>query len=401
MTHPVESGGRLGAVPIRVGIVAPTFDILGGHAVQAAHLLRGWQAERDVDVRLVPINPRPPSVFRRLQRVRYLRTAVTQLSYWPLLLRELQRVDIVHVFVTSNSSFFLSALPALLVAKAHSKRIVAHYHGDGGGHLSRSAIARAAMRMADRRVVPSGYFYRIFATHGLGAEIVPNVADLTRFRYRTRGRLTPHVLSTRNFEPIYNVACTLRAFIRVQAVHPDATLTLVGSGSQEHELRSLAARLGLRNVTFAGRVPHHEIHARYDAADIYVQTPTIDNMPCSVMEAFASGLPVVATRVGGVPAMIEDGVHGVLADEDDDAGIAAQVLALMREPSRARRMAVAARTRCAAYDWGSVREQWRAIYRALARSQERSPPGSSHRQAARQASDPPRLWLVSRRESLP
>ena len=66
-------------------------------------------------------------------------------------------------------------------------------------------------------------------------------------------------------------------------------------------------------MTFAGRVDPGEIWRAYAEADIYVQTPNIDNMPTSVLEAYASGLPVVATAAGGVPAILTDGEHGILA----------------------------------------------------------------------------------------
>ena len=102
------------------------------------------------------------------------------------------------------------------------------------------------------------------------------------------------MLCTRNFEQLYNVACTLRAFELVQGVYPEASLTLVGSGSQRHALEQLAAALKLRNVTFTGAVAPHDIWRYYADADIYLQTPDIDNMPASVLEAFASGCVVTS-----------------------------------------------------------------------------------------------------------
>jgi glycosyltransferase involved in cell wall biosynthesis len=122
----------------------------------------------------------------------------------------------------------------------------------------------------------------------------------------------------------------------------------------------------VRNVTFAGRVAQHEIHRFYADADIYVQTPSIDNMPASVIEAFASGLPVVATRVGGVPAILEDGVHGLLAPDDDADGVADRILALLADPAAARAMAAAGRESCRNYDWTALRNQWVDVYRSLA-----------------------------------
>jgi len=130
-------------------------------------------------------------------------------------------------------------------------------------------------------------------------------------------------------------------------------------------LKTRAIELRLRNVTFTGKVPPSEIARHYRDADIYVQTPSIDNMPGSVVEAFASGLPVVATNVGGVPAILTDGVHGLLAADDDDAGIAAGVIEVLEQQEDARRRAAAARETCEAYRWPVVRDAWIAAYRSV------------------------------------
>lgn len=136
----------------------------------------------------------------------------------------------------------------------------------------------------------------------------------------------------------------------MQTRYPDAALTIVGTGSDEPALRALVQERGLQHVTFAGRVAPDEIHHSYAAADIYVQTPRIDNMPLSVLEAFASGLPVVSTGVGGVPAILTDGVHGLLAPDDDDEAVAANIVELIESPRSAEQLASAARESCSAYE---------------------------------------------------
>ena len=87
-------------------------------------------------------------------------------------------------------------------------------------------------------------------------------------------------------------------------------------------MRRLAAGLDLQNVRFVGRVQPAEIHRYYADADIYLQTPDIDNMPSSMLEAFASGCAVVATKAGGVPAILTDGEHGLLVPCDDPSSAA-------------------------------------------------------------------------------
>jgi glycosyltransferase involved in cell wall biosynthesis len=351
---------------IKVAVVAPSLGILGGQAVQADRLLRAWRGDRDVEAWLVPINPVPPVPLARLLHVKYARTIVTQLVYWPLLLRELRRADVVHVFSASYLSFLLAPLPALLVSRLLGKPVFINYRsGEAPDHLRRSWIARVALARTDANVVPSSFLREVFARFGLAADVIPNVVDLTHFRFAPRRPVRPRLVSTRNFEPLYSVGDTLQAFRTVQAHYADASLTLVGAGSEEGRLRMLAAELGVRNVTFAGRVPPSEIWRSYADADIYIQTPAIDNMPSSVLEAFASGLPVVSTDAGGIPTILTDGVHGLLAPVGDHDAVARQVLRLLDDQALVDRLTEAALASCAAYTWEAVRKPWLSLYRRL------------------------------------
>ena len=352
---------------LRVAIVAPSTAILGGQAVQAQRLLAAWERDDEIEAWLVPVNPRPPRWLSAAASIKYCRTIVTQLIYWPLLARELRRADVVHVFSASYWSFLLAPVPAILIARALGRPVLLNYRsGEAPDHLRRSRIARAMLAGVEQNVVPSAFLSGVFESFGISSRIIPNIVDRERFRFRLREPLRPRLISTRNFEPLYNVACTLRAFQQVQRRHPDATLTLVGGGSEETSLRRLAAELDLTGVVFAGRVSPDEIHRYYDDADIYVQTPNIDNMPSSVLEAFASGLPTVSTRAGGVPAILDDGRQGFLAPLDDDRTVAEHVIRLLADQALARRVALAAHAATAAFTWSHVRHAWVSAYRRLA-----------------------------------
>jgi L-malate glycosyltransferase len=351
---------------LNIAIVAPSMGILGGQAVQAARLLHAWKDDPEVHAWLVPINPVPPGPLRHALRIKYLRTIVTQLVYWPRLFRELARADIVHVFSASYFSFILAPLPAVLVARLLGKPVVMNYRsGEAPDHLKRSVIARAVLRRVDRNAVPSRFLHDVFAGFGINADVVPNIIDTERFRFRARDPLRPALLSTRNFQGLYNVACTLRAFAVIQARFHAASLTLVGAGAEECALRALAAELGLREVHFAGSVQPDEIWRYYAGADIYLQTPDIDNMPSSVLEAFASGCAVVSTEAGGVPAILTNEVHGLLAPCRDHRAVAAAVIRLLDDPRLAARLAEQALASCDRYRWSAVRAQWLSLYRGM------------------------------------
>ncbi len=355
-----------GIRPLRVVLVAPSLSILGGQAVQADRLMRSWDGDPDIHASLLPVNPEAPGPLRVLQRVKYLRTVATQLVYWPSLVRRLRHADVVHVFSASYFSFMLAPWPAVQVARLLGKPVVLNYRsGEAPDHLATSPVARRTLAGVDLNVVPSRFLQEVFEGFGIESLIIPNVVDVERFQFRERRPLRPQLVSTRNLEPLYNVACTLRAFRLVQDRYPEATLTLVGSGSEEARLRTLAQELRLEAVTFAGRVDPGEIWRVYAQADIYVQTPNIDNMPTSVLEAYASGLPVVATAAGGVPAILTDGEHGILAPVNDHHAVAEGVLRLLGEPSLVTRLTARARDRCDSCTWPAVRQLWIDAYRSV------------------------------------
>jgi glycosyltransferase involved in cell wall biosynthesis len=280
----------------------------------------------------------------------------------------------VHVFSASYTSFLLAPLPAILVARWIGRPVILNYRsGEAPDHLKRSAIARAAIANIDRSIVPSRFLVDVFRSFGLDAVAVPNVVDFERFKFRDRFPLRPRILSTRNFDGLYNVACTLRAFKLVQKSWPNATLTLVGGGALESRLRALVDELKLEHVTFAGRVPPDDIAGYYADHDIYVQSPNIDNMPTSILEAYASGLPVVSTEAGGVPAILTHGEHGLLAPLDDHAALASRILLLLEQPGVARELAHNAFATCEAFSWQHVREQWVSHYQQVWQSYERQP----------------------------
>lgn len=368
--------GRATARRLRVLIVAPSLDILGGQAIQAKLLMARLAEEPSLEVGFLPVNPRLPGLLGRLQAIKYVRTLVTSLRYWAMLLNRVRHYDIIHIFSASYWSFVLAPTPALLVAKLYGRRAVLNYRsGEAEDHLRRWRTALPTMRLADRVVTPSGYLVDVFAGFGLRAEAIFNFVETERYRRRRRAPLRPVFLSNRNLEPLYNVACTLRAFALIQRRLPAARLLVAGDGSQRSALEALARSLGLRNVEFIGRVAPERMPELYDAADVYLNSPDIDNMPASIIEAFASGLPVVTTDAGGIPYIVTGGETGLLVRRDDHEAMAHSALRLFEADDLAQRLINQARVECRRYEWQAVRAEWLKLYNRLAPVQHASAVG--------------------------
>jgi glycosyltransferase involved in cell wall biosynthesis len=362
---PLNAANVSTAASIRVCLVGPSSDIVGGQSVQLARLHSRLNELSALTVSFLPVNPRLPGVLRRLQRVKYVRTVCTSVAYFWSLVTRMKDVDVMHAFSASYTSYLLAPLPAMIVARCFGKRVVLNYHsGEADDHLTGSRFARWTIRrLSHEIIVPSGYLVEVFARHELKARSILNFVEIDRIPYRARTAIGPVFLSNRNLELLYNVACTIRAFARVQHDHPDARLTVVGGGSQGPALQSLVAELGARNVAFVGQIAPSEMGRYYDASDIYFNSPNVDNMPVSIIEAFAAGLPVVTTSAGGIPFIVTHGETGLMASPDDDESLASLALGLLREPSRAIEISTRARELCLTrYVWEGVAAEWLSLY---------------------------------------
>lgn len=174
-----------------------------------------------------------------------------------------------------------------------------------------------------------------FGKPSTSLRLLPNVVDTARFKVRelpasdsirllTVGRLVP----VKRFDRFLRVF----AMVREQAGVP-VHATIVGDGPLRSDLEALATQLGLNHdcLVFYGAAAMMLPH--YQAAHIFVLTSDLEGTPNVVLEAMAMGLPVVATRVGGMPDLLPDATAGSLFDPSDENGLAKAILALIRQPA--------------------------------------------------------------------
>ena len=348
---------------IRVLLIAPSMGILGGQAVQAQRLMAQLGRVPDLEIGFLPIDARLPPW---LDGIRYVRTALRLLLYLPAMLLKVPRYDILHIFSASYWSYLLWSVPPMLVGRLLRKKIILNYRsGEAEDHLANWRTTLPTLRLAHRIVSPSNYLVDVFARFGLKILCISNILDTAPFPYRPRRRLLPVFLTNRILEPLYNVGCILRAFHIVQQRYPDASLTIAHDGICRPQLEALAGELELRHTRFVGRVPHNEMPGLYDAADIYLTSPNLDCMPGSILECFAAGLPVVATKAGGIPYIVTHEQTGLLVDCDDAQAMARCALSLLEDEQLVARLTANARRECDKYGGDAVREAWAALYREL------------------------------------
>lgn len=291
-------------------------------------------------------------------------SAWNRLWMMPKLRRTARGFDVLHIHCCSEWGF-LPAVMGVTAGRKLGKRVVLTYHGGGGESFfdRHPRLVHRYLTRTDANIVLSVFLARVFDKHQLPYIVISNIIELDASHFRERNPLRPRFISIRSHETLYNIPCILRAFQRVQHEIPEASLTLVGNGSQHEALKQLTEAMGLRHVVFTGRVDNADIYNYLDDADVMLSAPRVDNMPVSLIEAMNAGLLVISSRVGGVPYMVEDGVDALLFESDNDSELAERMCWAMDHPVES--VEIIGRAFCGVkkYSWELIRGLLFSAYR--------------------------------------
>jgi glycosyltransferase involved in cell wall biosynthesis len=351
-----------------VTIVGPLPPPAGGMAGQTQQLAELLAAEGACAV-VVRVNP--PHRPAWIGSVRWIREPFRLAPYLWRLWRAAGETDLLHVMANSGWSWHLVAAPAVWLGRLRRVPVLVNYRGgEAEAFLARShRVVRPTLARAAMLAVPSGYLREIFARHGLESAVLPNVVDTVRFSPSGRAAArpgSPHLVVARNLEPIYDIGTAVRAFARVRERFPEAVLSITGTGPELAALTALAESLGVAAaVRFTGRLGRDAMAALYRSADVVLNPSRVDNMPNSILEALACGVPVVSTDAGGIPYVVQHGRTAWLVGPGDEAAMAEAAAHLLREPARARELAQAGLAEVQRYSWPNVRGVLIDLYRQV------------------------------------
>jgi N-acetyl-alpha-D-glucosaminyl L-malate synthase BshA len=347
---------------VRIGIVCyPTF---GGSGVVATELA-GQLGRRGHEVHLVSYAP-PVRLEGFDEHVRHHEVAV---STYPLFryppydlalasrladVAEEHALDVVHVHYAIPHT-----LAALLVKDLHRPRplpVVTTLHGTDiivvGQDPSYARVTRYAIAKSDAVTAVSEYLreetFRLFGVER-AIDVIPNFVDPVRFvpASATRGSTgSPPpggwvVVHVSNFRPVKRAVKVVEAFARVARGVP-ARLWMVGDGPDRPRCEARARELGLReSVRFLGA--QTDVEHLLPGADVLLLPSEFESFGLAALEAMACGVVPIATRAGGLPEVIEDGVDGLLVPEAEMDELGERTLALLRDPGRLAALKAAAR----------------------------------------------------------
>jgi glycosyltransferase involved in cell wall biosynthesis len=235
----------------------------------------------------------------------------------------------------------------------------------GGGYPERlkssPSLCREVFGNAYRNISPSLYLKKHFEDAGFEVDYIPNFIPIENYKFKYRSEVGPRLFWVRSFHEIYNPVMALEVLRSLKESYPEAELCMVGpdkDGTQkkfEDEMNEMRLE---DSVKITGKLPKNEWSKLSQNYDIFINTTDFDNHPVSVIEAMALGLPVVSTKVGGLPYLIDDGFDGLLVEPRNSQLFSNSVLSLIRDNELAARLSLNARKKVEEFDWEIVKHKW-------------------------------------------
>lgn len=375
----VRAGAELGRLgkddvskprPNRVGLVAPLPPQMGGVASFAEWII-AHQAEIGCEYRIFDLRrPVDAEAGGRFQPAALAR----QVAQFGRFVRWTRSAPaLVHYCVSLTPAGLVRDLAYVAILRLAGRRVLAHVHGPSlpaTGGQARVALLRILTRLSFGIVTLSPSWASALRRRGIETTVVGNpVRPLPRpiAQAHTSGQALA-LLFVGAYGVDKGAPDLLAAAGRAKQAGIDLEVRFVGKEARRGD-RTLLARAatggGLEGaVTFAGPVDASELSVQYQSADVFCLPSHAEGLPMALLEAMESGLPVIATRVGAIADVMDDGEDGILVEPGDVEGLAEAIVRLGGDPSLRRRMGDHARTHVGRVASPSaISSRWSEIYR--------------------------------------
>ena len=250
-----------------------------------------------------------------------------------------RKYDIFHIHGCSFFGFFPIVI-GVMIGKLLKKKIIITYHGGELYEFINKYKTKVIyfLNKADIITVPSKYLQNILNDNSIKSKYLPNIIRDDNVYFKKREKLKPILIVTRTLDEVYNIPLSIMAFKDLKKVVPDAKLKIVGDGKLKNEILELVKKENIDDIEFIGRVPNSKIGEILNTADIFINTSNKDNMPLSLFEALACGLPVISTNVGGIPDYFTDGINGFLIEPNNKEQLTNKILYVLNNQAEVQKI---------------------------------------------------------------
>lgn len=275
-----------------------------------------------------------------------------------------RKADYVLIDTYSTTNFWYAFLVSQLCRLLRIKYVPILHGGNLPFRLRKNRrLSKMIFSNSYVNVAPSEYLFHQFHLAGFkNLRVVPNPMEITALQFRERVVSGHRLLWVRGLTEIANPQMAIEAAAILKLSFPDVSLCMIGpdkTGMLE-SLQQLASNLKV-DVTFTGKMERQQWLGLAENFDVFLNTSLTDNMPYTLLEAAALGLPIVSTNVGGITFLFSDGEDALLVGSGDAAAMADAVVRILSDAQLRTAHTRAARKLAESFDWPRVAKIWRDI----------------------------------------
>lgn len=340
-------------------LLAPYPPRKGGVTVQTELVARLLQCE---GVNLIKVDTN----LQKL-RIKFIGTPLRlSLQPWVVAFRLLAKIsscDVLHIQAAANWGFLPAVIGVPIARMFKKKCVVTFQSGIGPIFMDRLPwLVKPTFKAATIVTVCSEELLEAFREREVESILLHNLFDHELFEYSDRNVISPNIVWTRSFEELYDPMSAIKAFEIVKQRYPDATIVMTSNGPLAGSIKKYVSDKGLSGVSLPGRVSHENIARAMADADICLNTTLQDGLPTALLEAAASGLPIVTTNAGGIASLYKHMESAYMVDPGDYEGLAQGIIFMLENQALAREMATKAASIAEQYTWPNVRKELISIY---------------------------------------
>ncbi|MFZ1719961.1 MAG: glycosyltransferase [Candidatus Moraniibacteriota bacterium] len=284
-----------------------------------------------------------------------------------------ERFDVIHAFFSVPCGFMAWRLSKWYgipyIVSLRGADVPGYSERFTGLYLFLRPIIRNIWRHATR-VIANSSGLRLLALQtntGQRIDMIPNGIDTTEFKPDATREVDGifRILCVSRITPRKGIRYLIEGFDLLKKRDPSKMeLWIIGEGDELPELRKLVSSLGLqKSVKFFGRVAHEKLSVFYGLADVFVLPSLNEGMSNTMLEALASGLPIIATVTGGTEELVTDGENGLYIEKESPTNIALKLEIILMDEGLRKKMGEASRVRAEQMSWESVAKQYVEVYR--------------------------------------
>ena len=280
-----------------------------------------------------------------------------------------RNLDLVLIDTFSGKSYYFAILSSYVCHFLNLRYILVLRGGNLKNEFLRKKIISKKILFNSYQIIsPSVFFERSLSRMQIKTTYIPNYIDIEDYRFEHRKKCTPKLLWVRSFHKVYNPEMAIYVTYELNKIYPNVELCMVGpeKDGMLEKCKRLSNRLNIsKNIQFTGLLKKKDWISLSYNYDIFLNTTDYDNLPVSVIEVMALGIPIVSTNAGGLKYLHNQESDGLLVEKNDIQMMKNNVVRLIENKKLAQALSFNGRQKAKKFRWEKVKDLWNKVFESI------------------------------------